>query len=184
MRVPKRTTPHATLRIRWMNSESPGVPTPMDRLVSWLERIGEEFRTSKRKLDLLEQLGDKNGDEWHLRIDTEKGCKRKLKGGKCASNEVNQYYDRLLELLFSEEERVEMRERAVRRTADQQQERTDRQENHKKRRTRATSRVPRDIVIKEELDTSDEDRRTEVRGANSIIDPILNSGHNGDTTSF
>ncbi|POM71894.1 Hypothetical protein PHPALM_11477 [Phytophthora palmivora] len=123
MRRPKRTTPHVVSRIRWTTSASPGEPTPMDRLMSWLERHGEEFRMSKRKIELLEQLGEEMAASgiYGLTMSSirsqlsrlKKGVQMRAEGGKCASTDVNRYYDRLLVLLFDEDERIEMRERAA-----------------------------------------------------------------------
>ncbi|EEY66360.1 uncharacterized protein PITG_03925 [Phytophthora infestans T30-4] len=120
MRRPKRSTPHTTPRLRWMESASPGVPTPMDLVMSWLERNGEAFRTSKRKIDLLEQLGEEMATNgiYGLTISSirsqiyrlKSGVRKRAEGNKCSSAEANHYFDRLLPLMFTEEERANMRD--------------------------------------------------------------------------
>ncbi|EGZ05703.1 hypothetical protein PHYSODRAFT_533083 [Phytophthora sojae] len=122
MRRPARSTPHATPRLRWMEPTSPGEQSPMDRLMTWLERNGDEYRASKRKIDLLEQLGEEMATNgiYGLTISSirsqisrlKNGVQTKAEGGNCASKDVNVYYDRLLGVLFDDEERAAMRERA------------------------------------------------------------------------
>ncbi|KAG1697570.1 hypothetical protein DVH05_016010 [Phytophthora capsici] len=119
MRRPKRSTP----RLHWMAAASPGDRSPMDILMSWLERNGEEYRQSKRKIQMIEQLCEDmamNGI-YGLSIATVRSQLCRLKNGvqmiaegrSCNSMDVNRYYDQLLLLLFDDNERAQMRERAA-----------------------------------------------------------------------
>ncbi|KAG3205432.1 hypothetical protein JG687_00006726 [Phytophthora cactorum] len=175
-----------------MASASPGDPTPMDLLMSWLERNGEEYRTSKRKLDLLEQLGEEMATNgiYGLTISSirsqlsrlKNGVQMRAEGGKCTSTDANHYYDRLLPLMFSEEERSEMRDRAAERAAaaaaneDEQEETTVPRGSRKSQRTRSRSRMPRDVVKPESKvkDNSDaEAQGHQVRQSpGAILQPI------------
>ncbi|KAL4124769.1 hypothetical protein PRIC2_008363 [Phytophthora ramorum] len=123
-------------RLRWMAPASPGALSPMERLMSWLERNGEEYRASDRKVEMLEQLGEEMGTNGiyeatlnSLRSQMSRlkgGVRLKAEGGKCTFKDVNRYYERLLRLLFSEEERVEMRERAEHRQRERAESRRTR----------------------------------------------------------
>ncbi|ETK78546.1 hypothetical protein F441_15741 [Phytophthora nicotianae CJ01A1] len=183
MRRPKRSTPHTTTRLRWMESASPGVPTPNDLLVSWLERNGEAFRTSKRKLNLLEQLGEEMATNgiYGLTISSirsqicrlKKGVQMRAEGGKCTSTDANHYYDRLLLLLFSEEERISMRDRAAERSTavideDKQGSNTSPPPgNHNSRRTRSRSRAE----LKDASDVEDQGQGARQRPG-AILQPV------------
>ncbi|GMF12833.1 unnamed protein product [Phytophthora lilii] len=126
MRRPGRTTTtHANPRLRWMAPASPGELSPMERLMAWLERNGEAYRVSKRKISMLEQLGEEMATNgiYGISISSirsqisrlKNGVQMKAEGGECTMADVNRYYDRLLDVLFGEEERAEMRERAAER---------------------------------------------------------------------
>ncbi|KAG7392605.1 hypothetical protein PHYPSEUDO_014993 [Phytophthora pseudosyringae] len=151
MRRPKRTT--RTPRLRWMASASSSDPSPMERLMSWLERHGEEYRTSKRKIDMLEQLGEEMATSgiYGLTVSSirsqllrlKNGVQMKAEGGKCTMTDVNRYYDRLLALLFDDEERAQMRERAAAARADEE---TASPRMSRRTRTRSQPIVPRGVV--------------------------------------
>ncbi|KAK1947777.1 hypothetical protein P3T76_000067 [Phytophthora citrophthora] len=95
----------------------------MDVLMSWLERNGEEYCQSKRKIDMVEQLCEEMATNgiYGLSIATirsqlcrlKSGVQMKAEGRGCNSLDVNRYYDRLLFLLFDDDERDQMHERAT-----------------------------------------------------------------------
>ncbi|KAL3666748.1 hypothetical protein V7S43_008370 [Phytophthora oleae] len=95
----------------------------MDILMSWLERNGEEYRQSKRKTPMVEQLCEEMATNgiYDLSIASirsqlcrlKSGVQMKAQGGNCSSLDVNRHYDRLLHLLFDDNERAQMRERAA-----------------------------------------------------------------------
>ncbi|KAF4030661.1 hypothetical protein GN244_ATG17534 [Phytophthora infestans] len=191
MRRPKRSTPHTTPRLRWMESASPGVPTPMDLVMSWLERNGEAFRTSKRKIDLLEQLGEEMATNgiYGLTISSirsqiyrlKSGVRKRAEGNKCTSAEANHYFDRLLPLMFTEEERANMRDRAAERATagndeNKQEKNTSPSGNRKSQRPRTRSVVPCDTVsaesnVKDKSDAEDQDPEARQRPG-AILKPI------------
>ncbi|KAH7479649.1 uncharacterized protein KRP23_6437 [Phytophthora ramorum] len=165
-------------RLRWMAPASPGALSPMERLMSWLERNGEEYRASDRKVEMLEQLGEEMGTNGiyeatlnSLRSQMSRlkgGVRLKAEGGKCAFKDVNRYYERLLRLLFSEEERAEMRERAEQR----QRERAE---------SRRTRTLPNQVHVEEDTgDATENGGEARQLPATNIqrtatIDPILDA---------
>ncbi|KAE8884191.1 hypothetical protein PF010_g19506 [Phytophthora fragariae] len=192
MRRPGRSTP----RLRWMSPASPGELKPMDRLMIWLERNREEYRASKRKIDLLEQLGEEMATNgiYGLTINSirsqisrlKHGVQAKAEGGKCASKDVNAYYDRLLDVLFDDNERAEMRERAREHEGGRPLLSTrGNLENRQARTTR--SKAPRELqTIKTESEVTDEseaeDQGTAARPLSAAnfqrlapVDPILDT---------
>ncbi|KAG6618836.1 uncharacterized protein IUM83_01602 [Phytophthora cinnamomi] len=163
----------------------------MDRLMAWLERNSDEYRSSKRKIGMLEQLCEEmaaNGI-YGLTINSirsqisrlKNGVQMKAEGGKCTSKDVNIYYDRLLDVLFDDEERAEMRERAA------AQEREAPRPLLTTRRARTRSQHPQEREItKTEFEATDESEAedqgiaaTQRPSANSQqlapIDPILDT---------
>ncbi|KAL4151622.1 hypothetical protein PRNP1_008564 [Phytophthora ramorum] len=150
----------------------------MERLMSWLERNGEEYRASDRKVEMLEQLGEEMGTNGiyeatlnSLRSQMSRlkgGVRLKAEGGKCTFKDVNRYYERLLRLLFSEEERVEMRERAEQR----QRERAE---------SRRTRTLPNQVHVEEDTGDATENggEARQLPATNlqrtATIDPILDA---------
>lgn len=148
-----------------MEPTSPGEQSPMDRLMTWLERNGDEYRASKRKIDLLEQLGEEMATNgiYGLTISSirsqisrlKNGVQTKAEGGNCASKDVNVYYDRLLGVLFDDEERAAMRERAS--AAANERERGPLRPLLTTRRAATRAKAPQEREdVKEESEATDE----------------------------
>ncbi|GMF18985.1 unnamed protein product [Phytophthora fragariaefolia] len=166
-----RPTSQATPRLRWMVPASAGDLSPMDRLVAWLERNGEEYRASKRKVGMLDELveematngiyGVKNNSIRSQISRLKAGVLMKAEGGKCTLKDVNIYFDRLLDVLFDDEEKVEMRKRSATRKGAVEPGLLSASE---KRASRQTLQ-PRQEGIKTESEATNESESEEDRGS-------------------
>jgi hypothetical protein len=179
--------PKATTRVRWMAPISPGEASPMDKVVAWLERNGDVYRASKRKLDMLEQVGEEleTSGIYGLSVSAIRSQLTRLKhqvrlkaeGGLCTATDANRYYDRLLVTLFDEDERAAMRARADERATEEATEPSAARSRpllRTSRRSRSRHSAPREATQQEAEATDDsdaEDQESEHAGADA--QPIL-----------
>lgn len=121
----------STARLRWNLAASPNSLSPMERLVMWLERNGTEYRHSRRKTQMLGQFNEELETQGFHSTTTSaissqilrltRAVKAKAEGGTSTVRDIDRYYDRLLFLLFNEQERIEMNRRAAERVQSESQ---------------------------------------------------------------